>query len=181
MRKEITRRKFISCSSTLIGFSVSIDAVAQSPMSENDPQAAALGYKNFARTVSHAKYVNGQSCSNCALFSVGGFGLGMCPLFKNKLVSASGWCSAYSRSATAGTTSTAKTQNEEIQKLQMEVSRLQEIEKQQQFNVQKTETIKPANLENERLSLDASKQKCTELGFKPATEDHGKCVLQLSK
>ena len=63
----------------------------------------------------------------------------------------------------------------------MEVSRLQEIEKQQQVNVQKTETIKPANSENERLSLDASKKKCTELGFKPATEDHGKCVLQLSK
>lgn len=33
----------------------------------------------------------------------------------------------------------------------------------------------------ERLSLDASKKKCTELGFKPATEGHGKCVLQLSK
>jgi len=32
-----------------------------------------------------------------------------------------------------------------------------------------------------RLSLDASKIKCTELGFKPATEGYGKCVLQLSK
>ena len=29
--------------------------------------------------------------------------------------------------------------------------------------------------------LEASKKKCTELGFKPATELHGKCVLQLSK
>lgn len=33
----------------------------------------------------------------------------------------------------------------------------------------------------ERLSIEASKKKCTELGFKPATEGHGKCVLQLSK
>ena len=33
----------------------------------------------------------------------------------------------------------------------------------------------------ERLSIDASKKKCTELGFKLATEGHGKCVLQLSK
>ena len=32
-----------------------------------------------------------------------------------------------------------------------------------------------------RLTLDESKKKCTELGFKPATEVHGKCVLQLSK
>ena len=51
----------------------------------------------------------------------------------------------------------------------------------QQVSIQKTETIKPANSENERLSLDASKKKCTELGFRPATEGHGKCVLQLSK
>ena len=51
----------------------------------------------------------------------------------------------------------------------------------QQVSIQKTETIKPANLENERLSLDASKKTCTELGFKPATEGFGKCVLQLSK
>ena len=31
------------------------------------------------------------------------------------------------------------------------------------------------------LSLEESKKKCNELGFKPATEGHGKCVLQLSK
>ena len=72
-------------------------------------------------------------------------------------------------------------QNEEVKKLQAEVSRLQELEKQQQVNVQTTEIMKPANSENERLSLDASKKKCTELGFKPATEGYGKCVLQLSK
>ena len=33
----------------------------------------------------------------------------------------------------------------------------------------------------DRLSIEASKRKCTELGFKPATEAHGKCALQLSK
>jgi hypothetical protein len=41
--------------------------------------------------------------------------------------------------------------------------------------------IKNVTPESERLSFDASKKKCTELGFKPATEGHGKCVLQLSK
>ena len=34
---------------------------------------------------------------------------------------------------------------------------------------------------NDRLSLEVSKKKCTELGFKPTTEGYGKCVLQLSK
>lgn len=48
--------------------------------------------------------------------------------------------------------------------------------------VQLQEVNKTINNENmNRLSLEVSKKKCTELGFKPATEDHGKCVLQLSK
>jgi hypothetical protein len=34
---------------------------------------------------------------------------------------------------------------------------------------------------SERLSLTEAKTKCAELGFKPATEAFGKCVLQLSK
>lgn len=44
----------------------------------------------------------------------------------------------------------------------------------------------PQPLQNEftgdgRLSLDVSKTKCIDLGFKPSTEGFGKCVLQLSK
>lgn len=31
------------------------------------------------------------------------------------------------------------------------------------------------------MTFDAAKSKCAELGFKPATEGFGKCVLQLSK
>jgi hypothetical protein len=69
-----------------------------------------------------------------------------------------------------------------------------EIKKRQEFELQEkvrltseleaqkaNAVIKNAPPENERLSLDASKKKCTDLGFKPATEGHGKCVLQLSK
>ncbi len=44
--------------------------------------------------------------------------------------------------------------------------------------------ITPTNINPpliERLSIEASKKKCEELGFKPATEGFGKCVLQLSK
>jgi hypothetical protein len=56
---------------------------------------------------------------------------------------------------------------------------LEEVQKQESTTPSKE--YKSAPPENERLSLDASKKKCTELGFKPATEGHGKCVLQLSK
>ena len=52
---------------------------------------------------------------------------------------------------------------------------------QQQVSSPLQDQKKSASPENDRLSLDASKKKCTELGFKPATEGHGKCVLQLSK
>jgi serine kinase of HPr protein (carbohydrate metabolism regulator) len=55
-------------------------------------------------------------------------------------------------------------------------------EKQINAPIQLVEQKKPAVAEKfDRLSLEASKQKCTELGFKPATEGYGKCVLQLSK
>jgi hypothetical protein len=52
---------------------------------------------------------------------------------------------------------------------------------QQQVSSSLQDQKKSAPTENERLSLEASKRKCTELGFKPATEGYGKCVLQLSK
>lgn len=47
---------------------------------------------------------------------------------------------------------------------------------------QPPEQTKPVLIDQvDRLSIDESKKKCTELGFKPSTEGHGKCVLQLSK
>ena len=75
----------------------------------------------------------------------------------------------------------AKNQNDEVKKLQAEVSRLQELEKAKQEPNQAEAVIKNVAPESERLSLDASKKKCMELGFKPSTEGYGKCVLQLSK
>ena len=70
---------------------------------------------------------------------------------------------------------------QENKKLQAEVARQQELEKVKQEPIQAEAVKKNATPESERLSLEASKKKCTELGFKPATELHGKCVLQLSK
>ena len=46
---------------------------------------------------------------------------------------------------------------------------------------QQEPVLAPQSVTNDRLSFDASKKKCAELGFKPATEGFGKCVLQLSK
>ena len=60
---------------------------------------------------------------------------------------------------------------------QLEKARISSESEAQKTNV----VIKNVAPENERLSLEASKKKCTELGFKPATEGYGKCVLQLSK
>jgi hypothetical protein len=44
------------------------------------------------------------------------------------------------------------------------------------------------NIESSKISksiqenkINDAKQKCSNLGFKPKTEGHGKCVLQLSK
>ncbi len=182
MIQFFSRREFMKFTAVIPGVLILKDANAQSPVNESDPQAAALGYRNLASNVDSRfkKYVSGQNCSNCALFSNAGNGLGRCPLFANKFVSASGWCSAYAARSGSSTLPPVNTQNDEVKKLQAEVSRLQELERTKQEPIQ-AEVVKTVPPETERLSLDASKKKCTELGFKPATEDHGKCVLQLSK
>jgi hypothetical protein len=59
----------------------------------------------------------------------------------------------------------------------------QELEEQLQQARKQPATPVPAVVSpiTDRLSLDASRVKCAELGFKPSTEGFGKCVLQLSK
>ena len=72
--------------------------------------------------------------------------------------------------------------------IEAESKKRQEFEQQEKARINSESEAQKANVviknvppENERLSLEASKKKCTDLGFKPATEGHGKCVLQLSK
>lgn len=43
------------------------------------------------------------------------------------------------------------------------------------------QAVPPAQNIINKLSIDVAKKKCSELGFRPATEGYGKCVLQLSK
>ena len=87
----------------------------------------------------------------------------------------------YRCKGTAPTSASSSTQNDEVKKLQAEVARLKEAEKAKLEPIQAEAAIKIVAPESERFPLEASKKKCTELGFKPATEGHGKCVLQLSK
>ena len=84
------------------------------------------------------------------------------------------------------------TSNRPVQQTSSEVDRLRAeaaAARQRQFeekpNQSRLPSVAPAQvvtpLYTDRLSLDASKKKCADLGFKPATEGFGKCVLQLSK
>ncbi|MDR5740370.1 MULTISPECIES: high-potential iron-sulfur protein [unclassified Caballeronia] len=70
-----------------------------SHLSETDPAAAAVGYKEDAAKVDKAKYPNfaaDQNCANCSLFQGKPTDAwGGCTLFGDKLVAARGWCASY--------------------------------------------------------------------------------------
>jgi len=78
-------------------------------------------------------------------------------------------------------------ENQEVDRLraEAEASRLRQRQLEQQLNQSRQQPIAPVQAATptsvDRLSLDASKKKCGDLGFKPGTEGFGKCVLQLSK
>lgn len=76
------------------GATIASDAMAK--LDESSPQAAGLGYKHDATTVTNARYAAGQQCANCVLYQGGDSAWGGCPLFAGKQVKATGWCSAYS-------------------------------------------------------------------------------------
>lgn len=71
------------------------DAVAQDlpKVSEDDPQAQALGYVHNAAESDKAG--EGQNCANCQLFSGGDAEWGPCSIFPGKAVSAKGWCATW--------------------------------------------------------------------------------------
>jgi hypothetical protein len=68
-------------------------------LSESDPKAQAVGYKEDASKVDKAKfpdYTAGQTCGNCSLFQGKATDeYGGCTLFGDKQVAARGWCSSY--------------------------------------------------------------------------------------
>ena len=99
------RREFIVQFGLATGaLAASSQAFAAAPMvAENDPQAAALGYKADASKVDKAKFATykpGQICSNCALYQgKAADASGACSLFPGKAVAGKGWCSAYAKKA----------------------------------------------------------------------------------
>lgn len=98
-----SRRRFLQVSllgaATLpgAGMLVSRRADAAQKITEDDPTAKALGYKEDASTVKKDAYKEGQNCANCQLYTASGGedGWGACGAFGGKLVKAGGWCTAY--------------------------------------------------------------------------------------
>ncbi len=72
-------------------------------LSESDPQAQALGYKNDAKQVDTKKFANhkpDQQCQNCQQFQAKGKEeWAPCAIFPGKSVHAKGWCSAWVKKA----------------------------------------------------------------------------------
>lgn len=78
-------------------------ALGEEPkLSEADPAAQSLGYREDATKVDKTRfpnYVAGQDCSNCSLYQgKAGDPWGGCLLFGNKQVAAHGWCKSYTNS-----------------------------------------------------------------------------------
>jgi hypothetical protein len=100
---KTSRRHFLTLSvgvSSALMLSRLAFADTANALSEADPKAQAVGYKEEASKVDKAKfpgYAAGQTCANCSLFqgkttdAYGG-----CTLFGDKQVAARGWCSSYS-------------------------------------------------------------------------------------
>jgi High potential iron-sulfur protein len=72
-------------------------------LSESDPTAMALGYKEDATKVDKAKFTTwkaGADCSNCKFWTgKAGDAYGPCQIFPGKATNAKGWCSGYSAKA----------------------------------------------------------------------------------
>ena len=68
-------------------------------VSESDPQAVSLGYKDDTTKVDEKKFPKhtaAQACAGCQLFLAPATqALGPCAVFGGKNVSAKGWCSAW--------------------------------------------------------------------------------------
>lgn len=71
------------------------------PVEENDPAAAAIGYKKDAAAVDTKKYAQfkpGSTCANCALYTgKSGDAHGPCMALANRPVAAKGWCMVWAK------------------------------------------------------------------------------------
>ena len=87
------RRDFIrlACLSSLIP--VLDVSAASAEVSVDEQMAKALNYVKVAEEAKgHAKYQDGQLCSNCMFFNSSNSG---CALFGNRAVKPEGWCASW--------------------------------------------------------------------------------------
>jgi hypothetical protein len=93
----------VGVASTLALGSRTALAADAAKVTESDPTAQALGYKEDASKVDkakYAKYAAGQDCGNCQFFQgKPADAYAPCPMFSNKQVASKGWCSAYVKKA----------------------------------------------------------------------------------
>lgn len=98
------RRSFIKMTATAMVVAPSIIA-AQSALSqegekltEDNPTAITLGYKEKSSDVDATKYASHtdeQLCTGCVLYQGDDLEWGGCGAFPGKLVAGKGWCQAY--------------------------------------------------------------------------------------
>ncbi|HSD36302.1 MAG TPA: high-potential iron-sulfur protein [Rhodocyclaceae bacterium] len=100
----LNRRRFITLVPiATVGVMLSRSAAAQTKLTEADPTAQALGYKEDASKVDtkkYAAYKPGNTCANCVQYSgKPGDASGPCAAFGGKAVTAKGWCMAWVKKA----------------------------------------------------------------------------------
>lgn len=101
----VSRRRFMIIAASVASTTVlSTESRADAPLlSESDPTALALGYKEDAAKVDKAKfphYQAGQTCASCQLYQgKAGGATGPCLAYGGKLVYAKGWCNSYVKKA----------------------------------------------------------------------------------
>lgn len=101
------RRDFLKSGSLAVISLAMLTRAAQAPaqakalphLAEDDPTAAALGYRNDATKVDRKKYANyvpGKDCDECMQFDgKKGDAWAPCKIFPGKAVNAHGWCTAF--------------------------------------------------------------------------------------
>jgi hypothetical protein len=99
------RRRFIklavagATAAPFAGALLSHPAYAVEAVTEANPQAAALGYKQDATKAANRKDAQAM-CGNCSLYTgKAGEAEGPCALFAGNLVKAKGWCTAWVKKA----------------------------------------------------------------------------------
>ena len=100
----LSRRRFITLVPiATLGAMAAPCAFAQAKLTESDPTAQALGYKEDASKVDTKKYAGykaGNVCANCTLYSgKASDASGPCSAFGGKSVAAKGWCMAWVKKA----------------------------------------------------------------------------------